>query len=212
MELLASGRTADVYAIGDDRVLRRYRDGLSAEHEAAVMVYVAGLGYPVPTVFQVSGPDMLMERIDGPTMAEAMVTGQLDPEHGMEQLAALQTALHELAPRVSGRPGDRIIHLDLHAENVIMSERGPIVIDWCNATDGPPELDIAISGLIMAEIAVNPESPIAGLAAAAVPLFLAAAGRPSELMVDEALTMRLGNPSLSADEKDRLPKAADLIR
>ncbi len=212
MDFLASGRTADVYAVGDDRVLRRYRDGSSAEDEAAVMAYVGGLGYPVPTVFQVDGPDIVMERIDGPTMVVAMAGGLLTPEHGIEQLAALHTALHELPARISTDPEHRVIHLDLHAENVIMSERGPIVIDWCNATDGPPGFDVAVSALIMAEIGVDPSHPLSEVAASAVPLFLKAAGQPSEQMIDAALAMRLANPSLSPAEKERLPAAADLLR
>ncbi len=212
MDLLASGRTADVFTVGDDRVLRRYRNGWSAEHEATIMVYVRELGYPVPRVFQVDGADMLMERIVGPTMVEAMLGGLLTPEYGIEQLAALHTELHQLPARFSSDPEDTIVHLDLHAENVIMSERGPVVIDWANATDGPAGLDIALSALIMAEIAVDPSHPIAELAATAVPLFLKSAGRPSSEMVDAALSMRLANPSLAPDEKSRLPIAAELLR
>jgi hypothetical protein len=37
MKPLASGRTADMYALGNSRVARRYRDRWSAEPEASVM-------------------------------------------------------------------------------------------------------------------------------------------------------------------------------
>ncbi|MFF4619577.1 phosphotransferase [Nonomuraea jabiensis] len=47
-DLLGSGRTADVYAIDDERVLRRYRIPIDARREAAVIAHVAGHGYPVP--------------------------------------------------------------------------------------------------------------------------------------------------------------------
>ena len=53
---LASGRDADVFAIGTARVLRRYRDGGDVAGEAAVMAYVGGLGYPVPNVYAAAGP------------------------------------------------------------------------------------------------------------------------------------------------------------
>ena len=67
MELVASGRDSDVYAYADGLVLRRYRDGRSAEGEAATLRAVAALGYPVPVVHDATGPDIVMERVDGPT-------------------------------------------------------------------------------------------------------------------------------------------------
>jgi aminoglycoside phosphotransferase (APT) family kinase protein len=212
MKLLGSGRTADVYDQGIDRVLRRYRNGISAEPEAAVMTYVGGFGYPVPKVFQVAGPDMLMERLHGPTMLQAMVTGLLAPAYAIEQLAALHRALHELPPRLSTDPAYTVVHLDLHPENVIMTERGPMVIDWSNAGDGPAGLDVAVSALIMAEVAVDPDHPVATAARQVVPLFLSCAGRPTDALVDVALAMRLANPVLGDAEKQRLPQAADLLR
>ena len=48
--LLASGRDADVFALGEHTVLRRYRDGSDATREAELMRYVAAQNYPVPTV------------------------------------------------------------------------------------------------------------------------------------------------------------------
>ena len=49
----ANGRTADVYAFGDDRVLRRYRDGSTGEARGRGDAYVGSFGYPVPKVFRV---------------------------------------------------------------------------------------------------------------------------------------------------------------
>jgi aminoglycoside phosphotransferase (APT) family kinase protein len=211
MLLLASGRTADVFALGDDRVLRRYRDGWSAVNEAAVMAYVGGLGYPVPTVYEVDGPDMVMERIEGPTLIEAMIAGRISPSEGIATLADLHLALHALPARLSEDPGDRVLHLDLHIENVIMGTAGPVVIDWSNATDGPPGLDVALSALIMAEVAVFPGHDMAALAAAAVPEFLALTGVPAPDMVERAVAMRTANPTLSAEEKARLATASAML-
>jgi hypothetical protein len=50
-----------VYALDDTRVLRRYRDGWPAAHEAAVMAYVGGLGYPVPKVFRTDGAGLVLQ-------------------------------------------------------------------------------------------------------------------------------------------------------
>ena len=79
MQLLARGRDSDVFAYSDGLVLRRYRDGRSAEGEGAVLLAVAELGFPVPVVHDATGPDIVMERVEGPTLAEAMVGG-LSPE------------------------------------------------------------------------------------------------------------------------------------
>jgi hypothetical protein len=35
-----------------------------------------------------------------------------------------------------------------------MTEGGPVVIDWRNSTEGPPELDVAMTALIIASEAV----------------------------------------------------------
>jgi hypothetical protein len=69
--LIGAGRAADVFALGSDRVLRRYRAGHSAEPEAAVMTYLAQAGFPVPRVYDASGPDLVLERLTGPdTLAD----------------------------------------------------------------------------------------------------------------------------------------------
>ena len=45
--------------------------------------------------------------------------------------------------------GDRLVHLDLHPLNVIMSPRGPVVIDWANAARGDPLLDVALTYVLL---------------------------------------------------------------
>ncbi len=73
MELIAQGRDADVYALDADRVLRRHRDGgPPTEPEARVMTHLAECGYPVPWVYDVTGTDMVLERLNGPTMPEEL--------------------------------------------------------------------------------------------------------------------------------------------
>ena len=97
--LLAAGRDADVFALEDGRVLRRYRDGADATVEAEVMRYVARHGYPVPEVFDVTGPDLVMERVDGPTMADAVQAGGLDVDGAGTMLANLHDRLHDIPGR-----------------------------------------------------------------------------------------------------------------
>jgi tRNA A-37 threonylcarbamoyl transferase component Bud32 len=44
--------------------------------------------------------------------------------------------------------GDAICHGDYHPDNVIMASRGPVVIDWMNATQGNPLADVARTSLM----------------------------------------------------------------
>jgi len=50
------------------------------------------------------------------------------------QLAALTDRL---------RPGTALCHGDFHPGNVILAERGPVIIDWYDATSGAPDADFA---------------------------------------------------------------------
>jgi serine/threonine protein kinase len=209
--LLASGRTADVFDLEDGTVLRRFRDGWPAEPEAATMLYLAERGYPVPQVRSVRGPDIVMDRVDGPTMAQAFGNGTLALDEGQRLLAGLHDRLHALPPRAGTDAGDRILHLDLHPENVLMSVDGPVVIDWSNATEGPPGYDIAVTAIIYAEIVLYPGHPYAAVCGPALKSFLRYAGVPAPEMIELALALRTKNPTLTEDEKSRLTAAAALI-
>jgi aminoglycoside phosphotransferase (APT) family kinase protein len=211
-ELLASGRDASVFAIGGGRVLRRYHDARDALPEAEVMAYLTGHGYPVPTVHSADGGEMVMERLVGPTMVEAIAGGDLAVEDGARILAGLHDRLHVLPARRSGADSDRVLHLDLHPENVILTSHGPVVIDWPNATDGPPDLDVAMTALILAQVAVDPGEPRAALARAFLATFQAeVTGHPVRLL-ERALVLRGADPNLTEAERAGLPTAAELIR
>ena len=45
--------------------------------------------------------------------------------------------------------GDRLCHGDFHPDNVLMTPRGPIIIDWMTATRGDPLGDVARTVLLM---------------------------------------------------------------
>lgn len=74
-ELTASGRDCGIYADGSGMVVRRNRIGRSLEPEVRVMWHARSHGYPVPEVLDVDGPDMLMERLDGPNLLEVVPVG-----------------------------------------------------------------------------------------------------------------------------------------
>jgi aminoglycoside phosphotransferase (APT) family kinase protein len=153
LELIARGRAADVFAYGDGRVLRRYRTEYDSEYEASVMRYVRERGYPAPEVFEARGPDIVMERVQGPTMLAAMGSQPWRLRAFASTLSRLMHALHEMPAPDWLRPkigdGGALVHMDLHPDNVMLTPRGPVVIDWSNAGVGNPHAEVADIWLIM---------------------------------------------------------------
>ncbi|MGW7284994.1 phosphotransferase [Streptomyces sp. NPDC054847] len=151
MELIARGRDADVYALDESRVLRRYRHGGPTGLESRLMTHLADCGYPVPHVYEITDTDMILERLAGPTMLDVLAKRPWRVSSLGRVLGSLHDRLHALpAPewlpkRFSTADDDRVLHLDLHPGNVILTRRGPVVIDWCNAGAGDPAADVAMT-------------------------------------------------------------------
>ena len=68
--LIASGRAADVFDLGDGTVLRRYRNDHDSGPEGRVMGWLAASGVSVPTVHRATGREMVMDHVSGPTMLD----------------------------------------------------------------------------------------------------------------------------------------------
>jgi aminoglycoside phosphotransferase (APT) family kinase protein len=157
--LIGAGRAADVYALGSDRVLRRDRGGQNAEREAAVMTYLLQAGFPVPRVYDASGPDLVLERLEGRDMLADLFSRPWLVRRHAQTLARLHDQLHAITappwlPPLFP-PGDRVLHLDLHPANVMLTGAGPVVIDWANVAAGPAAADVAMAWLIMATSEVD---------------------------------------------------------
>ncbi len=97
-------------------------------------------------------PDMLLLRDD--MNARLRLFGGGLPAHITERILPLIARL---------APGDGLCHGDLHTGNVIMTAEGARLIDWTGATRGPAALDLAISHVVLSEIAPeivpDPERP-----------------------------------------------------
>ncbi|SCF24401.1 phosphotransferase [Micromonospora mirobrigensis] len=204
---LASGRDADVYALGSGRVLRRYRRGGDVRAEAEVMVHLREMGYPVPLVHRADGPDLELQRLAGPTLLDALVAGDVAVDGAALMMADLHRRLHALPARRSADPGHRILHLDLHPANVMLTPDGPVVIDWRNTDEGPPPLDLATTALIAAEVAADPTEPLAHPAHDFLAAFLIEAGPVGSL--DRAVELRA---HAGPDAGARSARATALIR
>ncbi|MGH9245267.1 MAG: phosphotransferase [Acidimicrobiales bacterium] len=183
---LASGRDCDIFAIDRQHVLRRARDGRSLEPEAAIMRYVHEHGYPVPEVFDASGRDIILERVDGQNLFDDLARHPQRIRSNARLLADLHARLAVipapdwLAP-AGGLFGSAIVHLDLHPLNVLMSRDGARVIDWTNAARGEAGADVATTWLLLAT-ADLPRTPVPPVVLDAVRrlflrYFLAAADR-----------------------------------
>jgi aminoglycoside phosphotransferase (APT) family kinase protein len=216
--LIGTGRAADVYALDGQRVLRRYRNGGSAEREAAVMAYLAEAGYPVPRVYDASGPDLVMERLDGRDMLASLSSRPWLVRQYARTLAKLHDRLHSIvAPQSLAEqfgPGDRILHLDLHPGNVMLTSTGPVVIDWSNVSAGAPAADVAMAWLIIAtsEVDAPPlllRPAISSIRATLLRRFRALAGDDPGPELARVARARMADRNIRAAEAQRLQVIAD---
>jgi len=223
--LLGAGRSADVYALGPGQVLRRYRLPIDVAAEARLMRYLAESGYPVPEVYDADGRDLVLERLDGTDMLTDLGRRPwLIPRHA-RTLAELHDRLHEIAapadlPEVAGPDGGTpgqgraVLHMDLHPGNVMLTGRGPVVIDWVGARAGTAGTDVAMAYLIMstAETDLIPMwlRPVVGpLRTVFCRKFLAAVGDKPWPHLARAARLRIADINTRPSEATRLLRIAE---
>jgi aminoglycoside phosphotransferase (APT) family kinase protein len=96
-------------------------------------------------VLEVRDDSLMLERVDGPTMLAELQRKPWTMAGHARTLADLHHRLHEIPFE-----GERLIHVDFHPDNVLLSRRGPVVIDWANARSGRPGFDVAVTWVICA--------------------------------------------------------------
>jgi uncharacterized protein (TIGR02172 family) len=157
-----------------DAVVQREAQVTEAVHKAGVPVpAVEGL---VEVDGRVG---IVFERVEGPTMLEDMMSrpwklaqyarmmAELQAEMHSREIAALPSLRDELEDVVSSQEGmtenirhaladalrlpdgNSVLHGDFHPDNIIMSSRGPIIIDWPEAKRGNPIADAARTWLLI---------------------------------------------------------------
>ena len=215
--LIGAGRAADVYAIGSGRVLRRYRVPFDVRAEAEMMRHLSQAGYPVPAVYDADGRDLVMERLDGRDMlADVSRRPWLARRHA-RTLADLHDRLHQITappgwPQVVG-PGQAVLHLDLHPGNVMLTSRGPVVIDWSNVRSGPAGADIAMAYLIMASSEIDDfplrvRATVGAFRGAFIRYFLLAARDDPAPHIARVARHRMTDPNVRPQEADWLARRA----
>lgn len=178
--LIGAGRTAEVFAWGEDRALKLFFEGFppdAIEGEAAKTRAVHAAGLPVPAVDAVIEVDgrrgIIFERVEGPSMLAAIHArpGSLlstaarladlhAQMHGLDapDLPALRPRLEWAIRRAPPLPddlraaalraldrlpdGESICHMDFHPDNVVLTARGPVILDWDNSARGDPLADV----------------------------------------------------------------------
>jgi aminoglycoside phosphotransferase (APT) family kinase protein len=118
------------------------------------------------------------ERIIEPARVFADVQADIHAHGPISELPSQQHLESTVIRRVSGLPTDleeatlsalaamptldRLCHGDYHPYNVLLSQRGPVVIDWNNAHIGDPLGGVARSALILSGVALM-QPPLADM-------------------------------------------------
>ena len=219
---LAEGRDTEIYMHSPGRVLRVPRDGRSLVREAEVMRFVADRGYPVPTVHDAGEGYLVMDQVVGPMLfASAVSHPEHLPEYG-RLLAGLHSRLHEIAAPdwlrgVEGADGDSLLHLDLHPLNVLLSDNGPVVIDWANAAGGNAAYDIADTWVLFATFDIPGGASQSQSLAAARTEFLrhfldALDADAARAFIPLAVQHRLADRNVTSAERERMLSLAEQTR
>lgn len=184
------GRASHVTDLGDGTVLRV---GGDPPREARLMRLAREHGVPVPEVVAVRPDALVLELVPGGTMATRILRRPWEGGRQMRHLAALHAQLHEIP-----LDGARLVHRDLHPENVIMGPAGPVLIDWTNAGAGDPAMDLALTWLIMETSAGVPGRLMAWLFSRRVGSAIIRRG------LGAARDYRLSDPNVTDDERRRV--------
>jgi aminoglycoside phosphotransferase (APT) family kinase protein len=198
-EWIGRGRTADIYAWGEDRILKLYKAFMSVqavEQEFNVTRMAQAAGIPVPAAderIEVDGrPGILFERLSGSSMLQVLgaqpwkvvsmarqlaelharihrsilpaglPTQRRQIERGIQAGASLPADIREAAlARLAQLPeGQALCHGDFHPDNIMITARGPVIIDWMTGTRGHPLADVCRTSLVFQTSGLPPTAPL----------------------------------------------------
>jgi tRNA A-37 threonylcarbamoyl transferase component Bud32 len=182
------------------------------------MAHARAFGVPVPEVFEVSGSDIVMERIVGPTMLDALARQPWTVRSQARLLARLHTRVNQVPviPELPAPCGDEdedrqvLLHMDLHPQNVILTANGPVIIDWEGAARGPASYNTAMTWVIVRSSQVDgPRLRVAlarALQVAFTRSFAGAAGPIDQVWRATAVRHRLTDRNVRPAERARLER------
>lgn len=125
------------------------------------MSAAAQAGIPVPRVLGAQGRDLVLEFLPGSTLLAQLLTGDRSVDEVADILVDLLRVL-EATPAASVLPGapegSVLVHHDLHPDNVMVTARGPVLIDWDGARAGSAGEDVAHLIVLLAGVVSDPEA------------------------------------------------------
>jgi aminoglycoside phosphotransferase (APT) family kinase protein len=83
-------------------------------------------------------------------------------ERAIRRAAGLDEPHKEAAIRLLNAlpAGGRLCHGDLHPDNVLMSARGPVIVDWADGAIGPPLADVARTAYLLRSSTLPASMPL----------------------------------------------------
>lgn len=195
--IIARGRTAEIRAWSEGRVLKVYEDWcdpewIRAEVHATRIAHAAGLSVPAvgEELIYAGRRAVVLERVDGVPMLAAFqaqpwlvaslsfTLGRLHAQmhrvraDGLPRLAFIlpervraaaeagllpSERLEPLLEQASRLPdGEALCHMDFHPDNVQLTRRGAVILDWMTAAVGHPMADVARTVLLLTVGGVPP--------------------------------------------------------
>jgi aminoglycoside phosphotransferase (APT) family kinase protein len=220
LRLFRTQRSADVLD-RETAAMRAVRDVVPLVPEVFDIVEVEGR--PGIVMERIDGPDLITLLGSKPWQVYSAGTtlgkvhARINSIAAPRQLESLKDRLRRIAVRpgvpeaARGRlislledlpDGDRLCHGDFHPGNMLMSPRGPVVIDWPNVTAGDPAADFARTELLLALGEPPPGTPslvryLQGVGRKVISLAYRRAYKAASA-VDEALVERW-RPARAAD-------------
>lgn len=92
--LLTSGRTSNVYLLNDTQVVRRLHDPDASFDNVELIRYLDTEDFPTARLVQAQGPDLVLERLHGPTLLQSLDVQDVSISEGVRILLDLHEALH----------------------------------------------------------------------------------------------------------------------
>lgn len=185
MNLIARGNTAEVFDIGDGKVLKLFvknysPDAVKREFFNSTIMNKTSLN--TPKAFEIVETEgrsgIVYTKLEGPDLLSELMKNPCDVENAgkiLSELAQLQLELHKHSsdkiisykeflsyfdcPGLDKLPDENTIcHGDFHIGNIIRNKDGKLyVIDFMNLCRGPKEYDIARTYVLMTENSPEPE-------------------------------------------------------
>ena len=90
-----------------------------------------------------------LHQLPGAGLRDQKGTLRHDIERGLALTEVERASVLDLLDRMPA--GDRLCHWDFHPDNIIMTARGPVIIDWITAQAGNPVADFGRSTVLFAE-------------------------------------------------------------